>query len=339
MEASIKQQNTWRQIVAGYQNPVTRKSIWQLVNSFGGYILMWVLMALSLNVSYWLTLALAPIAAGFLVRIFIIFHDCGHGSFFKTSKANHTVGVVTGILVFTPYFLWRQSHAIHHATAANLDRRGVGDVWTMTVEEYLAASPWKRFVYRAYRHPALLFGIGPLFSFVVSQRIPTKKYKKREQNSVHWTNLGLVIYALAISLVIGFKAFVLIQLPVIWISAAVGVWLFYVQHQFEDVYWERAREWEFVKAGLEGSSFYKLPKVLQWFSGNIGFHHIHHLSPRIPNYELERCHEENPEFQIEPVDLIGSLKSINFRLWDEVNGRMIHFRQLKKLMADPARSR
>lgn len=339
MEASKKQQNTWRKIVAGYQNPDTRKSVWQLVNSLGGYVIMWVLMALSLNVSYWLTLALAPIAAGFLVRIFIIFHDCGHGSFFKSSKANHTIGVITGILVFTPYFLWRQSHAIHHATAANLDRRGVGDVWTMTVEEYLAASPWKRFVYRAYRHPALLFGVGPLFSFVLSQRIPTKKYKKREQNSVHWTNLGLVIYALAISLLIGFKAFVLIQLPLIWIAASMGVWLFYVQHQFEDVYWERAREWEFVKAGLEGSSFYKLPKVLQWFSGNIGFHHIHHLSPRIPNYELERCHEENPEFQVEPVDLIGSLKSINFRLWDEVNGRMIHFRQLKKLMADPARSR
>ena len=339
MEASKNQQNAWRQIVAGYQNPDTRKSIWQLGNSLGGYILMWVLMALSLNVSYWLTLALAPIAAGFLVRIFIIFHDCGHGSFFKSSKANHTVGVATGILVFTPYFLWRQSHAIHHATAANLDRRGVGDVWTMTVEEYLTASPWKQFVYRAYRHPALLFGVGPFFSFVLSQRIPTKKYKKREQNSVHWTNLGLVIFALAISLLIGFKAYVLIQLPVIWISAAMGVWLFYVQHQFEDVYWERAREWEFVKAGLEGSSFYKLPKVLQWFSGNIGFHHIHHLSPRIPNYELERCHEENPEFQIEPVDLIGSLKSINFRLWDEVNGRMIHFRQLKKLMADPARTR
>lgn len=339
MEAKKQQQNAWRQIVAGYQNPITRKSIWQLVNSFGGYVLMWVLMALSLQVSYWLTLALAPIAAGFLVRIFIIFHDCGHGSFFKSSKANHTVGVLTGILVFTPYFLWRQSHAIHHATAANLDRRGVGDVWTMTVEEYLAASSWKRFAYRAYRHPALLFGIGPLFSFVVSQRIPTKQYKKREQNSVHWTNLGLVIIAAAISLVIGFKAFVLIQLPLIWIAASMGVWLFYVQHQFEDVYWERAREWEFVKAGLEGSSFYKLPKILQWFSGNIGFHHIHHLSPRIPNYELERCHKENPEFQIEPVDLVGSLKSINFRLWDEVNGRMIHFRQLKKLMADPARTR
>jgi omega-6 fatty acid desaturase (delta-12 desaturase) len=253
----------WRQIVKEYQQPDTRKSIWQLINSFGLYVILWILMALSLQVSIWLTLALTPLAAGMAVRLFIIFHDCGHGSFFRSSKANHWVGTICGILVFTPYFLWRQSHAIHHATAGNLDKRGVGDVWTMTVNEYLAATPWKRFIYRAYRNPILMFGIGPLLMFVVTQRFPTRKYKKREQNSVHWTNLGIVLMATLTSLVIGFKNYLLIQIPVIWIAASAGVWLFYVQHQFEGVYWDRAKEWDFVKAGLDGSSFYKLPKVLQ----------------------------------------------------------------------------
>jgi omega-6 fatty acid desaturase (delta-12 desaturase) len=324
-------QKTWRKIVAEYQQPDTRKSIWQLVNSFGLYVIIWVLMVYSLQVSYWLTLALALFAGGMLVRLFIIFHDCGHGSFFRSPKANHWVGTIIGILVFTPYFLWRQSHAIHHATAGNLDKRGVGDVWTMTVEEYLAASPLKRLVYRGYRNPFLMFIIGPVIMFVVTQRIPTRKFKRKEKNSVHWTNLGIMILATAISLLIGFKSYVLIQLPVIWVAASTGVWLFYVQHQYEGVYWERAKEWDFVRAGLEGSSFYKLPRVLQWFSGNIGFHHIHHLSPRIPNYKLEKCHKENPLFQIEPVDLRKSLKSLYFRLWDEESRQLVHFRYLKRL--------
>jgi omega-6 fatty acid desaturase (delta-12 desaturase) len=324
-------QKTWRKIVAEYQQPDTRKSIWQLVNSFGLYVIIWVLMVYSLQVSYWLTLALALFAGGMLVRLFIIFHDCGHGSFFRSPKANHWVGTIIGILVFTPYFLWRQSHAIHHATAGNLDKRGVGDVWTMTVEEYLAAPPLKRLVYRGYRNPFLMFIIGPVIMFVVTQRIPTRKFKRKEKNSVHWTNLGIMILATAISLLIGFKSYVLIQLPVIWVAASTGVWLFYVQHQYEGVYWERAKEWDFVRAGLEGSSFYKLPRVLQWFSGNIGFHHIHHLSPRIPNYKLEKCHKENPLFQIEPVDLRKSLKSLYFRLWDEESRQLVHFRYLKRL--------
>jgi omega-6 fatty acid desaturase (delta-12 desaturase) len=295
-------------------------------------------MILSLNISYWLTLLIAPIAAGMYVRLFIIFHDCGHGSFFKSSKANHWVGSIIGVLVFTPYFFWRQSHAVHHATAGNLDKRGVGDVWTMTVEEYLNASRWKRFVYRAYRNPVIMFGIAPVFMFLVVQRIPTTKssYRKRERNSIHWTNFGLVLYGTIISLIIGFESFLLIQIPVMWIASSAGVWLFYVQHQFEGVYWERAKEWNFVKAGLEGSSFYKLPKILQWFTGNIGFHHIHHLSPRIPNYLLEKCHQENEMFQIKPVNILTSLKSLSFRLWDEGKGQLIHFRHLKKYKYDSA---
>lgn len=331
-------QKTWRKVVANYQNPITHRSIWQLANTLILYILSWYLMVLSLEISYWLTLLIAIFAGGMAVRLFIIFHDCGHGSFFKSSKANHWVGTVLGILVFTPYFYWRQSHAIHHATAGNLDKRGVGDVWTMTVEEYLAASKWKRFIYRAYRNPILMFGIGPVFMFLVSQRIPTpnRSFRKRERNSIHWTNLGILIYIALMSLFIGFKNFWLIQLPVIWIASSVGVWLFYVQHQFEGVYWERAKEWNFVRAGLEGSSFYKLPKVLQWFTGNIGFHHIHHLSPRIPNYLLEKCHRENTIFQIKPIDIITSLKSLTYRLWDEKKRQLVHYSYLKKYQYEPA---
>jgi omega-6 fatty acid desaturase (delta-12 desaturase) len=325
----------WRKIVNKYQNPDTRKSIWQLTNTLVLYAVLWAVMIFSLNWSYWITLLLAIPTGGMAVRLFIIFHDCGHGSFFKSSKANHRVGSIIGVLVFTPYFYWRQSHAIHHATAGNLDKRGTGDVWTMTVEEYLAASKWKRFSYRVYRNPFMMFVIGPVFMFLISQRIPSYPYKKREKNSVHWTNLGIVIFVTVMSLFIGFKNFWLIQLPVIWIASSVGVWLFYVQHQFEGVYWERAKEWDFVKAGLEGSSFYKLPKVLQWFTGNIGFHHIHHLSPKIPNYKLEKCHRENPIFQVTPVDILRSLKALSYRLWDEHAGKLVHYRYLKHYRSQP----
>jgi omega-6 fatty acid desaturase (delta-12 desaturase) len=328
-------QKTWRQIVNAYQEPDLMRSIWQLVNTLVLYALLWGLMAWSLDISYWLTLAMALPAGGMVVRLFIIFHDCGHGAFFKSAKANHRVGSVVGVLVFTPYFYWRQAHAIHHATAGNLDKRGTGDVWTMTVEEYLAASPWKRFTYRVYRNPFLMFGFGPLIMFLITHRLVMHKdYKKREKNSVHWTNLALLVYILLLSWLVGFKEFWLIQLPVIWVASTVGTWMFYIQHQFEDVYWARAKDWDFVKAGLEGSSFYELPKVLQWFTGNIGFHHIHHLSPRIPNYLLEKCHRENRIFQVKPVRLFASLKSLTFRLWDEKKRQLVDFRYLKTYQED-----
>ncbi len=320
---------SWRKIVNNYQNPDIRKSVWQLVNTLVPYLVLWGLMIYLINISYWLVLPLAVVAGGLVVRLFIFLHDCGHWSFFKSAKANHWVGSIMGVLVFTPYFQWRQSHAIHHATAANLDKRGVGDVWTLTVEEFLEAPWWKRLFYRVYRHPVIMFGVGPLLTFLVLHRIPTKSYKKREKNSVHWTNLALLIMIAIMSWAIGFKNFILIQLPVIWVASTVGVWLFYVQHQFDGVYWERAQEWDFLKAGLEGSSFYQLPKVLQWFSGSIGFHHIHHLSPRIPNYLLEKCHKENSLFQVEPVKLFSSFKSLTYRLWDENKRQLVNFRAIK----------
>ena len=322
-------QKTWRKAVKNYQNPNIRKSIWQLTNTVIPYIILWILMILAIDYSYWLVLPMAILAGGLVVRLFIFLHDCGHFSFFKTAQTNHLVGSILGVLVFTPYYSWRQSHAVHHASAGNLDKRGVGDVWTMTVDEFLAAPWWKKLFYRVYRNPLIMFGVGPLLTFLILHRLPSNKFGKREHNSIHWTNLALLIIIVLMSWWIGFKNYLLIQLPVIWVASTAGVWLFYVQHQFEGVYWERAQEWDFVKAGLEGSSFYQLPKVLQWFSGSIGFHHIHHLSPRIPNYLLEKCHRENKIFQIKSIKLFSSLKSLTFRLWDEKKRQLVNFRYLK----------
>lgn len=322
--------NTWRQAIASYQQPDVRHSIWQLANTLVPYFFLLALMYWSLGVSYWLTLLLALPASGLLVRNFIIFHDCGHESFFRSRQANAIIGYLTGILVFTPYHQWRHHHAIHHATAADLDRRGVGDVWTMTLDEYRQASAWKRFIYRAYRHPVIMFVFGSLVVFLLNHRFPTRNSKRRERNSVHITNLAILAIMVLAHFTIGLRAYILIQLPVIWLAAMFGVWLFYVQHQFDGVYWERHERWDFVQAALEGSSFYRLPKVLQWFSGNIGFHHIHHLSPRIPNYFLERCYRDQPLFQVKPVTLLSSLKSLTFRLWDEGNRRLVGFKALKQ---------
>lgn len=317
----------WKEIVRKYQKPSAAKGTWQLVNSVGGYLALWALMYGSLSISYWLTGALAVLAGGLLVRVFIIFHDCGHGSFFKSKKLNDIAGFITGVLVLTPYAMWRKEHAIHHSASGDLDHRGVGDIPTMTVEEYKAASRWDRFCYRQVRNPLVLFIIGPVVMFVLAHRIPrTKEVSQAERNSVWWTNLALAGVAVGMSFIFGFWTYFILQVAVIAVAGSLGTWLFYVQHQFEGVYWERSEEWDFAAAALQGSSYYKLPKILQWFSGNIGFHHIHHLSPRIPNYNLEQCHEAEPLFQTVPsIDLITSFKSASYRLWDEENGRLVAF--------------
>ena len=331
MPKSTLKKETWQKIVARYQNPQRSKSIGQLLNTLIPYFLLWFGMVKALSVSFWLMLPLSVIAAGLLVRIFIIFHDCGHGSFFRSPKANAFWGFVTGVLTFTPHQYWRHEHAVHHSNAGNLDERGWGDVWTMTVEEYLKASRWVRIKYRFARNPFCLFIIGPAILFLIVHRLPLKKAAKRGVANVHWTNFGIFIFAMMASVLMGFKIYIAIQLPVLMLAASAGVWLFYVQHQFEGVYWERHEKWDYVTEALKGSSFFKLPKVLQWFTGNIGFHHIHHLCPRIPNYFLERCHNENPIFQnIKPITLLASLKSLSFRLWDEQHKRLVGFNYLKK---------
>ncbi|HEX4263861.1 MAG TPA: fatty acid desaturase [Verrucomicrobiae bacterium] len=330
----------WKRIVARYQKPSVGRAAWQIINTLVPYAALWCLMYFTMSISWWLTVPLAILAGAILVRAFIIFHDCGHGSFFKSGTANHIWGAITGVFTFTPFYHWRWEHAIHHSSSGDLDRRGTGDVWTLTVQEYLESSRWKRFAYRLARNPVILFVIAPLYLFLIQQRFPKLKAPTRERYSVYWTNLALgTIAAISIAF-FGWKAYLIIQLTILITAGAVGVWLFYVQHQFEGVYWERGDDWDYVQAALHGSSFYKLPRILQWFSGNIGFHHIHHLSPRIPNYHLEKCHQAEPLFQkVKPVTLFGSFRSLTFRLWDEQRRKLVGFGAVRNRIRIPRRRR
>lgn len=319
----------WKKLVLKYQGASLGAAIWQLVNSVGAYLALWVLMDLALPLSYWLTGALALLAGGLLVRVFIIFHDCGHGSFFASKRANDLTGFLTGLLTFTPYVLWKREHARHHATAGDLDQRGHGDVPTMTVQEYLAA-PWTtRLGYRTVRHPLFLFGLSPLLVFFGLHRF-TRSEDRRDRRSVRWTNLVLLGVCTGMVFWLGFWPYLILQVFIMGVAGSLGTWLFYVQHQFEGVHWERSDEWDFADAALKGSSFYRLPRVFQWFSGNIGFHHIHHLSPRIPNYKLEQCHKAEALFnEVPAVTLLGSFACLRYRFWDEKARRLIGFRELR----------
>ena len=322
----------WRQIVAPYEEPSLRKAAWQIVNTFGPYALLWVLMYHTRGLSWWLTLPVAALAGALLVRIFVIFHDCGHGSFFRSRLANDVTGFVAGLLTFTPYYRWRWLHSLHHATAGDLDRRGTGDVWTMTVREYLESSVWKRSAYRLARTPIVLFALAPVFLFVVLQRFSSAKASWRERRSVWCMNLAILGMVTALSLAFGLVSYLLIQSTVMMVAGAVGVWLFYVQHQFENAYWERSEDWDYTAAALHGSSFYQLPRILQWVSGNIGFHHIHHLSSRVPNYNLERCHLSHPLFrEVKAVTLFSSFAAARLRFWDEHMRRLVGFRHVREL--------
>jgi omega-6 fatty acid desaturase (delta-12 desaturase) len=250
----------WKQIVARYQKPSRLKAAWKMINTFGSYALLWWAMYLVLPISWWLVIPLAILAAGLVVRIFIIFHDCGHGSYFKSRRANDVVGFIAGVLTFTPYYHWRWEHNVHHATSGHLDKRGVGDIMTMTVQEYLESSRWRRFAYRLARNPFILFVVAPLYIFLISQRFPSAKANRRERMSVWWMNLAIVALAAVLSFVFGLKNYLLIQLIITGVSGSAGVWLFYVQHQFEGAYWERGENWDYTRAALEGSSFINCPK-------------------------------------------------------------------------------
>jgi acyl-lipid omega-6 desaturase (Delta-12 desaturase) len=317
---------SWQKLVAPYQHADYQRSLRQLANSLLPYLGLWVLMVLSLRISYLLTLLLVIPAAGFLMRIFIIFHDCGHNSFFKSKETNRRVGFWLGILVFTASEQWFHSHAVHHATAGNLDKRGVGDVMTLTVAEYQQLSPWKKFTYRIFRQPIFMLGVGPLLSFLIAPRFASPGSNKTERLSVIYTNLVLLAIFVIMSLTIGWQAYLMIQLPVMWLAGAAGIWMFYVQHQFENTYWAHSSQWDYTLSAFQGASYYKLPRILQWFTGNIGFHHIHHLSPRIPNYFLEKCFRDNPPLHQAPtLTLRTALKSFGLRLWDERAQKMVGF--------------
>jgi len=320
----------WKEIVVRYQKPSARRAVWQVINTVGPFALLWWAIYWSLTVSWWLAVPLAIVAGAFLVRVFIIHHDCGHGSFFKSRKANTILGFITGVLTFTPYQHWRWEHALHHATSGDLDRRGTGDIWTLTVQEYLESARWKRSAYRLARNPFVLFVLAPLFLFLVKNRIPKGSASRRERHSVYWTNLAVFAMAAGLSYLFGIRAYLLIQSTILLVAGASGFWLFYVQHQFDGVYWERGDHWDYTAAALQGSSFYQLPRILQWFTGNIGYHHIHHLSSRIPNYNLERCHRAHALFQsVKPVTLFASLRLFTLRLWDEQQRKLVGYGHLR----------
>jgi acyl-lipid omega-6 desaturase (Delta-12 desaturase) len=316
----------YREMTTPYREPELRRSLTQLATSIVPFVLLWALMWFSLRYSYAIVLALAVPTAGFMVRLFILQHDCGHGSFFKSKAANDALGRVLSIFTFTPYDRWRKNHAIHHATSGDLDRRGCGDVRLLTVKEYQALSPIQRLIYRVHRHPLVLFGIGSFVYFVIWQRFTfhDPHLSKKERAGVHWTNLTLLGAVAVMSWLVGFEQFLLIQLPAMAIAASAGAWLFYVQHHFESTYWQRNEDWDYFDAGLVGSSHYALPSVLRWFTADIGLHHVHHLDSQIPNYRLQECMEANPELQrVARLTLWRSLSCASLKLWDEDKSEMV----------------
>jgi omega-6 fatty acid desaturase (delta-12 desaturase) len=320
----------WRPLVEPFQTPSVWRGAWQFASTFALYAGVWLALYFAIQYSWWVAVPLIILGAGLLVRLFIICHDATHGSFLASKVANDMIGGFCGLLTFTPYRHWRGEHSIHHGATGDLDRRGVGDVWTMTVQEYLESSRWKKVAYRIARNPLVLFVIAPIALFLVLYRFSRKGAPDREIRSVRNTNLALFAMMCVMGSIFGFGNYLILQCAMMSLAGAGGVWLFYMQHQYEDAYWERTENWDYTIAGLKGSSFLRLPRILQWFSGNIGFHHIHHLSPRVPNYHLERCHVSSELFSsVKPMTFWSSFRSVNLRLWDEASKKLVGFRHLR----------
>jgi acyl-lipid omega-6 desaturase (Delta-12 desaturase) len=320
---------SWQKIVAPYAHADHGRACAQLLNTGLPFLLLIAALTYGARTCYAAVLPLAVPAIFLLVRLFIIQHDCGHGSFFASRGANDLLGRVIGVLTFTPYAFWQQDHAIHHATSGNLDQRGIGEITMLTLSEYLALSPLRRFLYRAYRHPLVLFGLGPIYLFLLRNRIPIGRRtfrQKKSWGSILGTNLTLMVIFLLMLLTGGARAFLLAYLPVILLAASIGTWMFYVQHQFEQAYWAPSSDWDFQAAALLGSSFYDLPVVLHWLTGYIGFHHVHHICSKIPNYRLRECFNQNPEFHdLRRLSFRDSLKCARLCLWDEERQLLVPF--------------
>ncbi|MEE8438529.1 MAG: fatty acid desaturase [Micropepsaceae bacterium] len=322
----------WVKILSQYREPDALRSVVEIAITLLPFALFWAATLVALEYSYLLSLLLAIPAAGFLLRLFLIQHDCGHGTFFQNRRVNDWVGRTLGILTLTPYDLWKRSHATHHATSGNLNRRGVGDIVTLTLSEYESLSIWRRLKYRMYRHPFVMFALGPAHLFLLQHRIPIGFMR---DGSMPWvstmaTNAATAVIISVLVWFVGIKAFLLVQLPISVLAASVGVWLFYVQHQFETTCWDRDPEWKMHNAALHGSSFYDLPPVLRWITANIGMHHVHHLSSRIPYYKLPTALKDYPELKtISRVTLIESLRCVRFALWDESRRILISFREAR----------
>ncbi len=324
----------WREILGPYGGADLRRSLGQILTSAVPFFLFWYASYRALSVSYWLTLILAVPTAGFVMRLFLIQHDCGHGSFFKSQRVADFVGFWLGVVTLTPYRYWRKTHAYHHAHSGDLGFRGLGDVDTITLSEYNEKPFLGRLRYRLYRHPFVLLGLGGFFVFALKHRFPwdIPRRWKREWASVWKTNAALVAILVLMGLTIGLKEALLVHLPVLMVTGTVGVWLFYVQHQFEDTYWNEHTDWSYFEAGLQGSSYLVLPKPLQWVTASIGIHHIHHLSARIPNYRLQECLDENPQLQnVTRITIWDGIKTLRLALWDEESGRLVSFREARSL--------
>jgi acyl-lipid omega-6 desaturase (Delta-12 desaturase) len=332
--AKPKSRAWWVEPLEPYAGADLRRSFVCLGTSVLPYLALWPVMYLLLGVSYGLTLLVAIPASGFLLRSYIVFHDCSHGSFMPSKRANTWLGVIVGVIVYSPFHSWRQEHAGHHATSGDLDRRGVGDVETLTVSEYHSRSRSSRLGYRLMRNPLIMFTIGPIWALAIQPRMIPLHTRRRIQRSHLYTNLALAAIIAGLVMLIGWRAFVVIQLPMILMAGAAGVWLFYVQHQFEGVHWTRSDHWSYLDAALMGSSYLRLPKVLQFFTGNIGLHHVHHLSPRIPNYNLQRAHDENEFLHRAPtISLWDGLRAVRLKLIDEEGGRLVTFAQARRCPA------
>ncbi|WP_300458151.1 fatty acid desaturase [Desulfobacula sp.] len=318
----------WYPLLKTFRNPAPGKASWQLANTLIPYACLWYLMirSVQLGYPYWLTLILALPAAAFLVRIFILFHDCVHDSFFISKRLNTFFGYLLGVLVFTAFKDWRFSHLRHHGTCANLDARGFGDIWTLTLKEYTALPKRKQLIYRLYRNPVVLIGVGSFFSFLVGNRFSTRTVGQKERRNVLFTNLLILLMMLIAAWFIGWQTYLLIQVPVLWLAGMAGIWLFYLQHQFPGGYWAHKNEWTPLNAAMEGSSFYRLPGLLAWFSGNIGYHHVHHLNPKIPNYSLKKCYDAVPALQAKKqLTMMDSLSCVRLKLWDEERQELVAF--------------
>ena len=322
-----------RKEVAPFAKSETRKSVMQIMNTIVPLIILWAAGYYLLQISPWLTVAASVLASGFVVRTFIIFHDCTHGSFFKNKKANDYVGFITGVLTSFPYEKWQREHTLPHASSSNLDKRGIGDIDMLTVDEYLEKSRLGRLGYRLYRNPLVMFGLGPLYMVLVLNRINRKDAKKKERLNTIYTNSTLLAVCALLIFAFGWQAFLLVQGVTLFIAGALGIWLFYIQHTYEDSYFEYEDDWDYVKAAVEGSSYYKLPKLLQWVTGNIGFHHVHHLAPRVPNYNLEAAHESIPPLQkATTITLTTSLESIRYKLYDPDRQKFVSFKEVEQLI-------
>ncbi len=324
----------WTKTLSPFFGADARRSLIQLFWSAVPFLGFWALAYWALDISYWFTLIFALGATGFLMRLFMIQHDCGHGSFFKSKRARNTLGFVIGVLTLIPYEYWRKTHAYHHAHSGDLDKRGFGDIDTLTLQEYFARSSWGRLAYRVYRNPLILLGVGAVFHFVVFHRFPwnVPRNWKQAWTSVWKTNLALAAVVTVFVLTIGPTDFLLVHGPIALFTCAAGVWLFYVQHQFENTYWRRTQNWNYFDAALQGSSHLVLPRPLQWLTANIGIHHVHHLSVRIPNYRLEEAMAAVPELRnATRVTLLDSFRLLGLALWDEAGERLVGFREAKRL--------